>query len=70
MLAYRQGQIIFPERKKPVGFFFPVFINAKINSRCLAVDIAGYLPGRIKCFGISKIVYKLCKIPRHLICII
>lgn len=67
VLAECEGQVIFPKTEQAVGFLFPVLINAEINFRSFGVNIAGDFAGRIKCFGIGKIVYQLGKIPGHFI---
>ena len=70
MLAYRQREIIFPERNKAVRFFLTIFVNTKIDLRSLAVDIPGDLAGWIKRFSIRQIIYQLGKVLCHLICIL
>ena len=69
MLAHSGWHIMGEKLHQAIGRFLPVLINAQINAGCQCIDVSGYFTGRVIGFSIGKIIYQLCKITGHFVCI-
>ena len=67
MLSYSKRNIIQPEFEQPVGFFFPIAVDAQVNTRSQGIDILRDAAGGIESFCVREIIYQLCKILCHFI---